>query len=205
MCLKFDVWLGHLHPPCSSKPDAFASADGVINAGVSVCPKVSASASTLAGRSATGWGRDQSRTPSTHGGSSDISPRDVLTWKLAIQTRKKSNRSRISRPQLDEEVETACWTLSRSKKPSYLSRSASRFTRGPDDALLLCSSILQHCYFFSEGGKEDGFAGSLTSRLMGHSQPIRAESGEFLANPVRTTVSSLLAVKVGWLCKRIST
>lgn len=125
MCLKFDVWLGHLHLSSSSEPDAFPSAERVINTGVSMCTKVSASASTLAGKTATGWGRDQSRTHSTQGGSSDISLRDVLSWKSAIQTRKKSTQSRISRPHLDEEVETACWTTRRSEKPSYLSRSAS--------------------------------------------------------------------------------
>lgn len=126
---------------------------------VSVCPKVSASASTLAGTTATGWGRDQSRTPSTQGGSSDISPRDVLTWKSATQTRKKSTQSRISRPQLDEEVESACWTTRRSKTPSYLSPSASR---SHSWSWWCATALLQHppaLLFLLGGGQRGWFCG----------------------------------------------
>lgn len=68
---------------------------------------------------------------------------------------------------------------------------------GPDDALLLRSSILKRCSFISEGGKRAGFAGRLSSHVKGHSLPIRAESGRLPTNPVRARVCRLLAVKVG--------
>lgn len=197
------MWLGHLHLPSSSKPDAFPSADRVISAGVSVLQSVRISEHP-GGENCDGLRQRPKQDPLYPGRQLGHQTKRCFDLEVgntdAKEIHPKSNlktavRWRSWNRVLDNEVK---------RRPTSVGLHPA-LTRGPDDALLLCPSILRHCYFFSEGGKEDGFAGSLTSRLIGHRQPITAENGGFLANPVRAWISSRLAVKVGWLCKRIST
>lgn len=173
---------------CTSRPcpDAFPSADRVTRTGASVCPKVSASVSTKAGKIVTVWGRDYSRTPLTSKGARTF-VQEMFAPEIgntnAQQIHKKSNlntavRLRSWNRAVDVEVKSSPTSVG--LHPAL--------TRGPDDALLLCSSILKRCYSFSEGGQTWWFCGQVVVPITGHSSPIRAESGGLLTNPLRANV-----------------
>lgn len=152
----FKVWLGHLHLPSLSW--RISKCDRITRTGVSVCPKVSASACTVAGKIATGWGRDQSRTPLTSKGARTFVQEMFSPWnrqcKRATNPQKKSN--------LNTAVRLRSWNRvvdNASKWKAVLPQSVCiPLTRGPDDALLFCSSILKRCYFIS-GGQTWWFCG----------------------------------------------